>query len=174
MGKTTMSCPYCNDLWVIQSGHSACYYQADFWDFWENTIAKDCVHHAILLLTHCVFLRPGQVYHSGRSQWEEVAPMPRALTEFHCQLISFNRYRDPWSAAAWCVVDLWSYVCERMYVRVARVTHLSQSSWENDNLHLTPHPLQIIITQDAIYLFIFLFEELMCYAPAAIIGSFLC
>ncbi|XP_029922538.1 kelch repeat and BTB domain-containing protein 3 [Myripristis murdjan] len=37
-----------------------------------------------------------QVYHSGRSQWEEVAPMPRALTEFHCQLISFNRYRDPW------------------------------------------------------------------------------
>ncbi|KAK5904592.1 hypothetical protein CesoFtcFv8_006138 [Champsocephalus esox] len=37
-----------------------------------------------------------QVYHSGRSQWEEVAPMPRALTEFHCQLISFNRYKDPW------------------------------------------------------------------------------
>ncbi|KAF7662156.1 hypothetical protein LDENG_00243870 [Lucifuga dentata] len=37
-----------------------------------------------------------QVYHSGRSQWEEVTPMPRALTEFHCQLISFNRYRDPW------------------------------------------------------------------------------
>ncbi|KAJ3591042.1 hypothetical protein NHX12_008989 [Muraenolepis orangiensis] len=37
-----------------------------------------------------------QVYHSGRSQWEEVAPMPRGLTEFHCQLISFNRYRDPW------------------------------------------------------------------------------
>ncbi|RVE64672.1 hypothetical protein OJAV_G00128020 [Oryzias javanicus] len=37
-----------------------------------------------------------QVYHSGRSQWEEVAPMPRALTEFHCQIISFNRYRDPW------------------------------------------------------------------------------
>ncbi|CAG6004473.1 unnamed protein product [Menidia menidia] len=37
-----------------------------------------------------------QVFHSGRSQWEEVAPMPRALTEFHCQLISFNRYRDPW------------------------------------------------------------------------------
>ncbi|KAM3616552.1 uncharacterized protein V6R79_019731 [Siganus canaliculatus] len=41
-----------------------------------------------------------QVYHSGRSQWEEVAPMPRALTEFHCQLISFNRYRDPWDGAA--------------------------------------------------------------------------
>ncbi|XP_068612789.1 kelch repeat and BTB domain-containing protein 3 [Brachionichthys hirsutus] len=39
-----------------------------------------------------------QVYHSGRSQWEEVSPMPRALTEFHCQLISFNRYRDPWGA----------------------------------------------------------------------------
>ncbi|XP_037533948.1 kelch repeat and BTB domain-containing protein 3 isoform X2 [Nematolebias whitei] len=37
-----------------------------------------------------------QVYYSGRSQWEEVAPMPRALTEFHCQLISFSRYRDPW------------------------------------------------------------------------------
>uniref|UniRef100_A0A3P8TGH1 Kelch repeat and BTB domain containing 3 n=1 Tax=Amphiprion percula TaxID=161767 RepID=A0A3P8TGH1_AMPPE len=38
-----------------------------------------------------------QVYYSGKSQWEEVAPMPRALTEFHCQLISFNRYRDPWA-----------------------------------------------------------------------------
>ncbi|XP_033833071.1 kelch repeat and BTB domain-containing protein 3 [Periophthalmus magnuspinnatus] len=37
-----------------------------------------------------------QVYHSGKSQWEEVAPMPRPLTEFHCQLISFNKYRDPW------------------------------------------------------------------------------
>ncbi|KAF7219067.1 kelch repeat and BTB domain-containing protein 3 isoform X1 [Nothobranchius furzeri] len=37
-----------------------------------------------------------QVYYSGRSQWEEMSPMPRALTEFHCQLISFNRYRDPW------------------------------------------------------------------------------
>ncbi|XP_056467313.1 kelch repeat and BTB domain-containing protein 3-like [Gadus chalcogrammus] len=37
-----------------------------------------------------------QVYHSGRSQWEEVAPMPRGLTDFHCQLLSFNRYRDPW------------------------------------------------------------------------------
>ncbi|XP_054459614.1 kelch repeat and BTB domain-containing protein 3 [Anoplopoma fimbria] len=41
-----------------------------------------------------------QVFHSGRSQWEEVAPMPRALTEFHCQLISFNRYKDPWGDAA--------------------------------------------------------------------------
>ncbi|XP_062275480.1 kelch repeat and BTB domain-containing protein 3 [Scomber scombrus] len=41
-----------------------------------------------------------QVYYSGRSQWEEVAPMPRALTEFHCQLISFNRHRDPWGDAA--------------------------------------------------------------------------
>ncbi|XP_030263292.1 kelch repeat and BTB domain-containing protein 3 [Sparus aurata] len=41
-----------------------------------------------------------QVYHKGRSQWEEVAPMPRALTEFHCQLISFNRYRDPWGDTA--------------------------------------------------------------------------
>ncbi|XP_054650015.1 kelch repeat and BTB domain-containing protein 3 isoform X1 [Dunckerocampus dactyliophorus] len=37
-----------------------------------------------------------QVYHSDRSQWEEVSPMPRALTEFHCQLISFNRHSDPW------------------------------------------------------------------------------
>ncbi|XP_073719271.1 kelch repeat and BTB domain-containing protein 3-like isoform X1 [Misgurnus anguillicaudatus] len=37
-----------------------------------------------------------QVYHSGRSEWQEVAPMPRALTEFHCQVLSFNRYRDPW------------------------------------------------------------------------------
>uniref|UniRef100_A0A3B1JPF5 Kelch repeat and BTB domain containing 3 n=1 Tax=Astyanax mexicanus TaxID=7994 RepID=A0A3B1JPF5_ASTMX len=37
-----------------------------------------------------------QVYHSGRSEWEEVASMPRALTEFHCQALSFNRYRDPW------------------------------------------------------------------------------
>ncbi|KAM9853512.1 kelch repeat and BTB domain-containing protein 3 [Aulostomus maculatus] len=41
-----------------------------------------------------------QVYHKGRSQWEEVAPMPRALTEFHCQLISFNRHRDPWGGAS--------------------------------------------------------------------------
>ncbi|XP_056297675.1 kelch repeat and BTB domain-containing protein 3 [Pseudoliparis swirei] len=40
-----------------------------------------------------------QVYHSETSQWEEVTPMPRALTEFHCQLISFNRYRDPWGEA---------------------------------------------------------------------------
>ncbi|XP_076002531.1 kelch repeat and BTB domain-containing protein 3 [Genypterus blacodes] len=38
-----------------------------------------------------------QVYDSGRSQWEEVAPMPKALTEFHCQVISFNKQRDPWS-----------------------------------------------------------------------------
>ncbi|XP_047247013.1 kelch repeat and BTB domain-containing protein 3 isoform X2 [Girardinichthys multiradiatus] len=38
-----------------------------------------------------------QVYYSGRSQWEEVTPMPRALTEFHCQVISFNQYRDPWA-----------------------------------------------------------------------------
>ncbi|XP_030632545.1 kelch repeat and BTB domain-containing protein 3 [Chanos chanos] len=37
-----------------------------------------------------------QVYHSGRSEWEEVTPMPRALTEFHCQVVNFNRYRDPW------------------------------------------------------------------------------
>ncbi|XP_016532409.1 kelch repeat and BTB domain-containing protein 3 isoform X2 [Poecilia formosa] len=40
-----------------------------------------------------------QVYYSGRSQWEEVTPMPRGLTEFHCQIISFNRYRDPWGDA---------------------------------------------------------------------------
>nr|XP_056714853.1 kelch repeat and BTB domain-containing protein 3 [Euleptes europaea] len=38
-----------------------------------------------------------QVYHSSRSEWEEVSPMPRALTEFHCQVIWFNKYRDPWS-----------------------------------------------------------------------------
>ncbi|RXN02426.1 kelch repeat and BTB domain-containing 3 [Labeo rohita] len=37
-----------------------------------------------------------QVYDSGRSEWQEVSPMPRALTEFHCQVLSFNRYRDPW------------------------------------------------------------------------------
>ncbi|KAJ7320138.1 hypothetical protein JRQ81_019649 [Phrynocephalus forsythii] len=37
-----------------------------------------------------------QVYHSSRSEWEEVSPMPRALTEFHCQVIQFNKYRDPW------------------------------------------------------------------------------
>lgn len=37
-----------------------------------------------------------QVYDSGRSEWQEVAPMPRALTEFHCRVLSFNRYRDPW------------------------------------------------------------------------------
>ncbi|KAK7171342.1 hypothetical protein R3I93_003828 [Phoxinus phoxinus] len=37
-----------------------------------------------------------QVYDSRRSEWREVAPMPRALTEFHCQVIRFNRYRDPW------------------------------------------------------------------------------
>ncbi|XP_031717240.1 kelch repeat and BTB domain-containing protein 3 [Anarrhichthys ocellatus] len=41
-----------------------------------------------------------QVYHSERNQWEEVTPMPRALTEFHCQLISFNRYKDPWGDTA--------------------------------------------------------------------------
>ncbi|XP_043086357.1 kelch repeat and BTB domain-containing protein 3 [Puntigrus tetrazona] len=38
-----------------------------------------------------------QVYDSGRSEWQEVSPMPRALTEFHCQVLSFNRYRDPWT-----------------------------------------------------------------------------
>ncbi|XP_015268369.1 PREDICTED: kelch repeat and BTB domain-containing protein 3 [Gekko japonicus] len=38
-----------------------------------------------------------QVYHSSRSEWEEVSPMPRALTEFYCQVIWFNKYRDPWS-----------------------------------------------------------------------------
>uniref|UniRef100_A0A8C6TX46 Kelch repeat and BTB (POZ) domain containing 3 n=1 Tax=Neogobius melanostomus TaxID=47308 RepID=A0A8C6TX46_9GOBI len=41
-----------------------------------------------------------QVYHSGKSQWEEVSPMPRGLTEFHCQIISFNRDRDPWKDEA--------------------------------------------------------------------------
>ncbi|KAB5550154.1 hypothetical protein PHYPO_G00050560 [Pangasianodon hypophthalmus] len=37
-----------------------------------------------------------QVYDSRHSKWQEVAPMPCALTEFHCQVISFNHYRDPW------------------------------------------------------------------------------
>lgn len=37
-----------------------------------------------------------QVYDSGQSEWREVAPMPCALTEFHCQVVSFNHYRDPW------------------------------------------------------------------------------
>ncbi|XP_043850882.1 kelch repeat and BTB domain-containing protein 3 isoform X2 [Dromiciops gliroides] len=37
-----------------------------------------------------------QVYHSNRSEWEEVSPMPKALTEFYCQVIQFNKYRDPW------------------------------------------------------------------------------
>ncbi|XP_043547772.1 kelch repeat and BTB domain-containing protein 3 [Chiloscyllium plagiosum] len=37
-----------------------------------------------------------QVYHSRRSIWEEVSPMPKALTEFHCQVIQFSRNRDPW------------------------------------------------------------------------------
>lgn len=37
-----------------------------------------------------------QVYDSKQSEWQEVAPMPCALTEFHCQVISFNHYRDPW------------------------------------------------------------------------------
>ncbi|KAL4646958.1 kelch repeat and BTB domain-containing protein 3 [Arapaima gigas] len=39
-----------------------------------------------------------QVFHSSRSEWEEVSPMPRALTEFHCQVVRFNRYRDPWKS----------------------------------------------------------------------------
>ncbi|KAG8452961.1 hypothetical protein GDO86_004678 [Hymenochirus boettgeri] len=37
-----------------------------------------------------------QVYHSNRSEWEEVSPMPRALTEFYCEIIQFNKCRDPW------------------------------------------------------------------------------
>ncbi|XP_060744319.1 kelch repeat and BTB domain-containing protein 3 isoform X1 [Tachysurus vachellii] len=37
-----------------------------------------------------------QVYDIRQSEWQEVVPMPRALTEFHCQVISFNHYRDPW------------------------------------------------------------------------------
>ncbi|XP_036392843.1 kelch repeat and BTB domain-containing protein 3 [Megalops cyprinoides] len=41
-----------------------------------------------------------QVYHSSRSEWEEVSPMPRALTEFHCQVMRFNRDRDPWKSDA--------------------------------------------------------------------------
>ncbi|KAM9320571.1 kelch repeat and BTB domain-containing protein 3 [Gastrophryne carolinensis] len=37
-----------------------------------------------------------QVYHSNRSEWEEVSPMPYALTEFYCEVIQFNKCRDPW------------------------------------------------------------------------------
>ncbi|XP_063300991.1 kelch repeat and BTB domain-containing protein 3 [Pelobates fuscus] len=37
-----------------------------------------------------------QVYHSNRSEWEEVSPMPQALTEFYCEVIQFNKCRDPW------------------------------------------------------------------------------
>lgn len=37
-----------------------------------------------------------QVYHSNRSEWEEVSPMPLALTEFFCEGIQFNKCRDPW------------------------------------------------------------------------------
>ncbi|KAI5625401.1 kelch repeat and BTB domain-containing protein 3, partial [Silurus asotus] len=37
-----------------------------------------------------------QVYDSTQSKCQEVASMPCALTEFHCQLISFNHFRDPW------------------------------------------------------------------------------
>ncbi|OCT93210.1 kelch repeat and BTB domain-containing protein 3 [Xenopus laevis] len=40
-----------------------------------------------------------QVYHSNRSEWEEVSPMPRALTEFYCEVIQFNKYRDPWGTS---------------------------------------------------------------------------
>ncbi|XP_039397385.1 kelch repeat and BTB domain-containing protein 3 isoform X1 [Mauremys reevesii] len=46
-----------------------------------------------------------QVYHSNRSEWEEVTPMPRALTEFHCQMIQFNKYRDPWSSVRQCALE---------------------------------------------------------------------
>ncbi|XP_062873243.1 kelch repeat and BTB domain-containing protein 3 [Trichomycterus rosablanca] len=41
-----------------------------------------------------------QVYHSGRREWKDVAPMPCPLTELHCQVISFNRCRDPWRSEA--------------------------------------------------------------------------
>ncbi|XP_040282209.1 kelch repeat and BTB domain-containing protein 3 [Bufo bufo] len=40
-----------------------------------------------------------QVYHSNRSEWEEVSPMPRALTEFYCEVIQFNKCRDPWGVS---------------------------------------------------------------------------
>lgn len=40
-----------------------------------------------------------QVYHSNRSEWEEVSPMPRALTEFFCEVIQFNKCRDPWGTS---------------------------------------------------------------------------
>lgn len=41
-----------------------------------------------------------QVYHSERREWKDVAPMPCPLTELHCQVISFNRSRDPWRSEA--------------------------------------------------------------------------
>ncbi|XP_075707694.1 kelch repeat and BTB domain-containing protein 3 [Rhinoderma darwinii] len=37
-----------------------------------------------------------QVYHSNKSEWGEVSPMPQALTEFYCEVIQFNKCRDPW------------------------------------------------------------------------------
>lgn len=37
-----------------------------------------------------------QVYDIRQSAWQEVAAMPCALTEFHCQVVSFTHYRDPW------------------------------------------------------------------------------
>ncbi|XP_078512101.1 kelch repeat and BTB domain-containing protein 3 [Lissotriton helveticus] len=40
-----------------------------------------------------------QVYHSSRSEWEEVSPMPKALTEFHCCVIQFSKHRDPWRSS---------------------------------------------------------------------------
>ncbi|XP_069496819.1 kelch repeat and BTB domain-containing protein 3 isoform X2 [Ambystoma mexicanum] len=40
-----------------------------------------------------------QVYHSNRSEWEEVSPMPRALTEFHCCVIQFSKQSDPWMSS---------------------------------------------------------------------------
>ncbi|XP_053313858.1 kelch repeat and BTB domain-containing protein 3 [Spea bombifrons] len=40
-----------------------------------------------------------QVYHSNRSEWEEVSPMPQALTEFYCEVIQFNKCRDPWGVS---------------------------------------------------------------------------
>lgn len=46
-----------------------------------------------------------QVFDSRRSEWRELTPMPRALTEFHCQVIRFNRYRDPWRDHAEAIAD---------------------------------------------------------------------
>ncbi|KAM8977652.1 kelch repeat and BTB domain-containing protein 3 [Pelodytes ibericus] len=41
-----------------------------------------------------------QVYHTKRSVWEEVSSMPHSLTEFYCELLQFNKCRDPWGSSS--------------------------------------------------------------------------